>query len=144
MVDTQAAPGCRWWSGRKSDQGLAGCVSGPVHNQDHTMKHTGQLPAHQVRALPRRFCPGFGRIGGKRLRCKPILGALLSWVVQEKTAWPPKPPASLDVVARRPGFGVVHHNKRDHRGQGMGIPGPDGGTWSTKPTNLASRPLCGS
>ena len=83
MVDTQAAPGCRWWSGRKSDQGLAGCVSGPVHNQDHTMKHTGQLPAHQVRALPRRFCPGFGRIGGKRLRCKPILGALLSWVVQE-------------------------------------------------------------
>ena len=125
VVNTQATPGDgRWWSGRKSDQGLAGCVSGPVHNQDHTMKHTGQLPAHQVRALPRRFCPGFGRIGGKRLHCKPILGALLSWVIQD-TTWPPKPSEFLDVVARWPGFGVVHHNKRDHRGQGMGIPGPD-------------------
>ena len=36
MVDTQAAPERMLWSGRKSDQDLAGCVSGPVHNQDHT------------------------------------------------------------------------------------------------------------
>ena len=44
VVNTQATPGDgRWWSGRKSDQGLAGCVSGPVHNQDHTMKHTGPV-----------------------------------------------------------------------------------------------------
>ena len=58
-------------------------MSGPVHNHDHS------------------FCPGFGQIGRKRPHCKPILGALLSWVIQD-TTWPPKPSAFLDVVARRP------------------------------------------
>ena len=63
-------------------------MSGPVHNHDHS------------------FCPGFGQIGGKRPHCKPILGALLSWVIQD-TTWPPKPSAFLDVVARWPGVGAA-------------------------------------
>ena len=89
VVNTQATPGVGGGLAARVDQGLAGCVSGPVHNHDHS------------------FCPGFGQIGGKRPHCKPILGALLSWVIQD-TTWPPKPSAFLDVVARRPGFGVVH------------------------------------
>ena len=55
-MDTQAEPGGRWWSGRKSGQGLAGSVSGPVHHHAHTIKHPGVAlaVAHQVQALPRR------------------------------------------------------------------------------------------
>ena len=59
-----------WWSGRYEGFNVVAarrerlttwprCVSGSVRHQDHTMDHTGQLPAHQVRALPRRGTKGF-------------------------------------------------------------------------------------
>ena len=88
VVNTQATPGDgRWWSGRKSDQGLAGCVSGPVHNQDHTMKHLAQLPAHQVRcASTGAFDHGIiGQIGGTSpaLLCGFIAALLLICVFQD-------------------------------------------------------------
>ena len=60
------------------------------------MKHPGpgQLPAHQVQALPRRrlsdmaLLPWFrAESAGSVLHCKPILGTWLSWVVQGIT-WP--------------------------------------------------------